>query len=76
MSMIDHSVDVHGVRDITIGSCHRGRLTMLGTVTILATKASESLQKGIMWIFLFLRTPRISRPLIPLPQARPLQNSD
>lgn len=32
MSMVDHSVDVHGVRDITIGSCHRGRLTMLGTV--------------------------------------------
>ncbi|RKK14243.1 2-oxoglutarate dehydrogenase [Fusarium oxysporum f. sp. cepae] len=32
MSMIDHSADVHGVQDITIGSCHRGRLTMLGTV--------------------------------------------
>lgn len=32
MSMIDHSVDVHGVENITIGSCHRGRLTMLGTV--------------------------------------------
>ncbi|KAF4966459.1 hypothetical protein FSARC_5865 [Fusarium sarcochroum] len=32
MSMIDHSADVHGVENITIGSCHRGRLTMLGTV--------------------------------------------
>lgn len=32
MSMIDHSVDTHGVENITIGSCHRGRLTMLGTV--------------------------------------------
>ncbi|KAL6884478.1 thiamine diphosphate-binding protein [Trichoderma evansii] len=32
MSMIDHSADVHGVKNIIIGSCHRGRLTMLGTV--------------------------------------------
>ncbi|KAL6922664.1 hypothetical protein FSST1_006690 [Fusarium sambucinum] len=32
MSLIDHSADVHGVENITIGSCHRGRLTMLGTV--------------------------------------------
>ncbi|KAM0428882.1 hypothetical protein ACHAPT_006682 [Fusarium lateritium] len=31
-SLIDQSVDVHGIEDIVIGSCHRGRLTMLGTV--------------------------------------------
>ncbi|KAK7422780.1 hypothetical protein QQX98_001340 [Neonectria punicea] len=31
-SLIDRSVDVHGIEDIVIGSCHRGRLTMLGTV--------------------------------------------
>ncbi|KAI6750486.1 hypothetical protein HG530_014767 [Fusarium avenaceum] len=31
-SLIDQSVDAHGVKDIVIGSCHRGRLTMLGTV--------------------------------------------
>lgn len=32
MSVIDRSADAHGVENITIGSCHRGRLTMLGTV--------------------------------------------
>lgn len=32
MSLIDHSADAHGIENITIGSCHRGRLTMLGTV--------------------------------------------
>ena len=32
MSLIDRSVDVHEIEDIVIGSCHRGRLTMLGTV--------------------------------------------
>ncbi|KAM5345903.1 hypothetical protein ACJ41O_011764 [Fusarium nematophilum] len=31
-SLIDQSADVHGIEDIVIGSCHRGRLTMLGTV--------------------------------------------
>lgn len=31
-SLIDRSVDVHGIEDIVVGSCHRGRLTMLGTV--------------------------------------------
>ncbi|WZH49508.1 thiamine diphosphate-binding protein [Fusarium acuminatum] len=31
-SLIDQSVNAHGIRDIVIGSCHRGRLTMLGTV--------------------------------------------
>ncbi|KAH6896675.1 thiamine diphosphate-binding protein [Thelonectria olida] len=31
-SIIDQSADVHGVDDIVIGSCHRGKLTMLGTV--------------------------------------------
>ncbi|KAF7562538.1 hypothetical protein G7046_g1585 [Stylonectria norvegica] len=31
-SLIDRSVDEHGIEDIAIGSCHRGRLTMLGTV--------------------------------------------
>ncbi|KAF5013618.1 hypothetical protein FDECE_379 [Fusarium decemcellulare] len=31
-SLIEQSVDVHGIEDIVIGSCHRGRLTMLGTV--------------------------------------------
>lgn len=30
--LIDRSVDLHGIEDISIGSCHRGRLTMLGTV--------------------------------------------
>ncbi|CAM1508926.1 Fc.00g026650.m01.CDS01 [Cosmosporella sp. VM-42] len=32
LSLIDRSADVHGMEDIVIGSCHRGRLTMLGTV--------------------------------------------
>ncbi|POR30983.1 Uncharacterized protein TPAR_08797 [Tolypocladium paradoxum] len=31
-SLIDRCADVHGVENIVIGSCHRGRLTMLGTV--------------------------------------------
>ncbi|KAH6984546.1 thiamine diphosphate-binding protein [Ilyonectria sp. MPI-CAGE-AT-0026] len=31
-SIIDRSADVHGIEDIIIGSCHRGRLTMMGTV--------------------------------------------
>ncbi|KAH7159610.1 thiamine diphosphate-binding protein [Dactylonectria estremocensis] len=31
-SLIDRSADVHGIDDVIIGSCHRGRLTMLGTV--------------------------------------------
>jgi 2-oxoglutarate dehydrogenase E1 component len=32
VSLIDQSIDAHGIKDIVIGSCHRGRLTMLGTV--------------------------------------------
>ncbi|VUC28256.1 unnamed protein product [Clonostachys rosea] len=31
-TIIDHCADVHGVESIVMGSCHRGRLTMLGTV--------------------------------------------
>jgi 2-oxoglutarate dehydrogenase E1 component len=31
-SVIDQSADVHGIENIVIGSCHRGRLAMLGTV--------------------------------------------
>lgn len=31
-TLIGQCADTHGVKDIVIGSCHRGRLTMLGTV--------------------------------------------
>lgn len=31
-SLIDRSVDTHGIEDIIIGSGHRGRLTMMGSV--------------------------------------------
>ena len=31
-ALIDRSVDAHGVEDIVIGSCHRGRLNMLSNV--------------------------------------------
>ncbi|CAG9937483.1 unnamed protein product [Clonostachys rosea f. rosea IK726] len=31
-TIIDHCADVHGVESVVLGSCHRGRLTMLGTV--------------------------------------------
>lgn len=31
-SLIDRSSDLHGVEDIVVGSCHRGRLTMMNTV--------------------------------------------
>lgn len=32
MSLIDRSSEEHGIEKIVIGSCHRGRLTMLGNV--------------------------------------------
>lgn len=32
LSLVDRSADVHGVEDVIIGSCHRGRLTMMGSV--------------------------------------------
>lgn len=31
-ALIDRSVDTHGIKEIIIGSCHRGRLTMVGSV--------------------------------------------
>jgi 2-oxoglutarate dehydrogenase E1 component len=31
-TLIDRSADVHGVDQVVIGSCHRGRLTMMGSV--------------------------------------------
>lgn len=31
-ALINQCADAHGVEDVVIGSCHRGRLTMLGTV--------------------------------------------
>lgn len=31
-ALIDRCADVHGVEEVVVGSCHRGRLTMLGTV--------------------------------------------
>lgn len=31
-TIIDHSADNHGIKDVVVGSCHRGKLTMLSCV--------------------------------------------